>query len=140
MPKKQRISRGLRDKVRERARGYCEYRLVHERFSMKSYQADHVVTEKHGGKATVENLAWPCAICNYNKGSDLTSIDPSTGRLAILYNPRTQQWRHHFRLHGALIEPLTASARVTVSLLQLNSQVRVDEREELIRFGFYPQS
>lgn len=139
MAEKARIPRRLRDRVHDRAGGCCEYCLVHERYSIKSYQADHVIAEKHGGLAAESNLAWSCAVCNYLKGTDLTSIDPQTGKLARLYNPRTQRWERHFRLSGALIEPLTATGRVTVRILRLNDTDRVDERELLVRFGMYPR-
>lgn len=112
---------------------------MHERYSIKSYQADHVIAEKHGGEATSDNLAWSCAVCNYLKGTDLTSIDPSSGKVTPLFSPRTQRWSRHFRLTGARIEPLTAIGRATVRLLHLNDTERVDERELLIRFGMYPR-
>lgn len=139
MAAKARIPRRLREQVRERAGGHCEYCLVHERYSIKSYQADHIIAEKHGGQAASENLAWSCAVCNYLKGADLTSIDPSSGKITPLFNPRTQRWSRHFRLRGARIEPLTAIGRTTVHLLRLNDTERLDERELLVHFGMYPR-
>lgn len=128
----------MRRRVRERAGGRCEYCLVHEEDAFFPYEADHIIAEKHGGATTDENLAWTCSVCNRYKGSDLTSLDPRTGRLARLYNPRQQKWRRHFRLMVAYIEPRTASGRVTEQLLRLNDQHRLDERAELISIGHYP--
>ena len=128
----------MRQRVRERAGGRCEYCLMHEEDAFFPYEADHVIAEKHGGATAEENLAWTCSVCNRYKGSDLTSLDPRTGRLAPLYNPRRQRWRRHFRLMVAYIEPLTASGRATERLLHLNDPHRLDERAELISIGRYP--
>jgi hypothetical protein len=96
---------------------------------------DHVVAEKHGGLTEEANLALARALCNQRKGSDLTSIDPETGAITSLFQPRREQWNDHFRLVGARIEPLTPTGRVTVRLLQLNAPERIEERELLLRLG-----
>jgi hypothetical protein len=54
-----------------------------------------------------------------------------------LFNPRKQQWKRHFRFNGPRIEPLTANARVTVFLLQLNAQTRIHDRRSLMAAGHY---
>jgi len=46
-------------------------------------------------------------------------------------------WQEHFQLDGAIIQPLTPEARVTVKILQLNNEQRVEERERLIALGLY---
>lgn len=43
-----------------------------------------------------------------------------------------------FRLKAAVIEPLTPVGRVTMYLLQLNSDARLVRRKELIGLGAYP--
>jgi hypothetical protein len=55
-----------------------------------------------------------------------------------LFNPRTQSWSDHFRLNGAMIEPLTPEGRVTVFLLRFNDSGRIIEREMMIDLGVYP--
>lgn len=121
-----------------RAKGCCEYCLIPDEDSFFPHEPDHVIAEKHGGATTLGNLAWSCAACNRYKGSDLASIDPRTGDIAALYNPRRQQWSRHFRLDKALIKPLTAAGRATERLLRLNDERRVEERQALIERGFYP--
>ena len=101
-------------------------------------EADHVIAEQHKGATVLDNLAWACGICNRNKGPNLSSIDPVTNEVIPLFNPRKHQWRRHFRLNGARIEPLTASGRSTESLLQLNTDDRLMQRHVLIRQGRYP--
>jgi hypothetical protein len=96
---------------------------------------DHVIAEKHGGKTSLENLALCCVLCNRRKGSDLSSIDPATGELRPLFNPRLDRWVNHFELHGGEIVPRTSEGRVTVKLLRLNLPLRIREREALVRSG-----
>jgi hypothetical protein len=128
----------MRRLIGQRAGRRCEYCLLDEALSASAYQVDHIIAEKHGGETTLENLALSCALCNRRKGSDIAAIDPGTGQLVALYNPRTQIWTDHFKLDGAWIVGLTAEGRATVQLLRLNSFERVTERAELVRAGSYP--
>ena len=126
------ISVELRRRVQNRAGGVCEYCLIPESIAFVPHEIDHVIAQKHGGLTEFENLAVCCAICNKHKGSDLTSIDPETGEITPLYNPRQDRWIEHFMLRGAAILPLTAKGRVTVRLLQFNTTERTEERALLL--------
>jgi len=139
MGRKKKIPEPLRRFVRTRAKGRCEYCLIHEDDMLFPHEPDHIDAEKHGGLTDADNLAWSCYHCNRNKGSDIASLDPQTGKREFLFHPRKQQWRRHYRLNGPLIEPLTASARATVALLQLNHPDRVERRLGLIALGHYPR-
>jgi hypothetical protein len=132
-----RPSRRLRGQVRQRARSRCEYCLIHEDDSYARHQLDHITAVRHGGETTLENLALACFLCNRYKGSDVAAVDPSTGNVVRLFDPRRQQWNDHFTLQGALIVPLTSTGRVTASLLRFNVPERVIERRELLRAGRY---
>ena len=83
-------------------------------------------------------LALACVFCNRYKGSDIASLTPETGELVRLYNPRTDRWSEHFRIHGVVIEPLTKIGEVTVRILQMNNDDQILEREVLSRRGRYP--
>jgi HNH endonuclease len=133
-----RISATLRQQVRERAAGRCEYCLIHDEDVFLPHEPDHVVATKHGGATVLDNLAWACRVCNRYKGTDLASLDPATGRVIMLFNPRGQRWNRHFRHNGTRIEPLTACARATVRLLRLNDPRRILERATVIALGRYP--
>lgn len=133
-----RISPALRREARERAKGCCEYCLLPEEQAFFSHEADHIIARKHGGQSTAENLALACFDCNRFKGSDIASIDPTTGELTPLFNPRTQEWTEHFSIDGGLINPRTASGRATELVLKLNLQSRVEVREILAKIGRYP--
>jgi hypothetical protein len=125
------ISATLRRLVYDRAKGACEYCWVPEIAVLVSHEVDHVIAEKHGGQTDGHNLALACTICNKRKGSDLASIDPITGDIVRLYQPRQDWWRDHFQFEAGEIKPLTAIGRVTVRLLQINRQERVEERRLL---------
>ena len=133
------VPAGLRALIRERAKGKCEYCLLHEDDVLVSHEPDHIVALKHGGPTEEGNLAWTCFYCNCHKGSDLGSIDVKTGRLTRLFHPRRDKWKRHFRVEGSLFVPKTAVGRVTVSLLRLNRPDLVDLRGRLIAVGLYPR-
>ena len=127
----------LRRLVATRASGLCEYCLVHEDDTFYDGQIEHVISEKHGGTTTPENLALACVFCNLHKGTDIATLLPD-GRLCRLFNPRTDRWTDHFAIAGAEIMPLTDIGRATSALLHFNIPDRVDERLQLARIGRYP--
>jgi len=128
----------LRRLVVERAAGRCEYCLLHEDDTPFTHPIDRIVATRHGGQTLAENLALACINCNRNKSSDLTTIDPLTGLITRLFNPRTQVWQQHFALEKARIVGLTDVGRATVVLLRLNDPLRLLEREILMSVGRYP--
>ena len=131
------ISTSLRRQVVERAGERCEYCLMPQSASAFPHEPDHIVPLQHGGETNADNLALACFRCNRHKGPNVGSFDPETGALVPFYNPRVDSWKYHFRLEGALIQPLTPQARVTVKILRLNDELRVQERERLIKLELY---
>lgn len=131
------ISIALRRLVSERAGYRCEYCLLPEEFSSFSHEPDHVTPLKHGGATTADNLALACFWCNRLKGSDLAALDPQTGQITPLFNPRLHTWTDHFRLEGAMIIPLTPEGRATAALLKFNRADRLTARLLLFKFGYY---
>jgi hypothetical protein len=132
------LSATLRQLVNQRASGACEYCRIHQTFSIYSHEIDHVIALKHGGESTDDNLVLACLPCNRHKGSDLTSIDPLTGVITPLFNPRTQIWSEQFQLEGGFIVGITAIGRTTVFLLQMNEPSRLQLRQALATQGLYP--
>ena len=128
----------LRQLVAERANGRCEYCLVREEDVLLPHQPDHIIATQHGGKTEADNLAFACVHCNRHKGPNIASIDPLSGELVPLFNPRLHVWTDHFALEGAYIQPRTPIGRATVRLLKLNDLRRVQIREALIELGRYP--
>ena len=104
------------------------------------HEPNHVIAVQHGGESTSDNLAYACFQCNRLKGPNIASLDPFSGKLTPLFNPRAQSWSKHFRWNGPIIEPRTASGRTTVALLRLNDAERMTIRANLLRLGRYPLS
>jgi len=132
------ISKSIRQLVSDRANGKCEYCLIHQDFSIFSYEVDHAVAIKHGGSSNEENLVLSCLPCNRYKGSDLTSIDPITQEITPLFNPRSHKWSDHFQLNENNIIGLTAIGRITIFLLKLNEPKRLLIRQALSLQQLYP--
>lgn len=125
-----------RDTVRRRAKRRCEYcRLPDSAMNPSDFHVEHIVARKHGGKTSMDNLAWSCIYCNLYKGPNLASFDPDTGKLTPLFNPRRNRWEEHFRLNGTRINGLTPIGRTSVWLLEMNSDILVALRACLIREG-----
>lgn len=132
------IPDSLRKLVVDRAKGRCEYCLIHQDVSIYSHEIDHIIALKHGGQTIPENLALACLPCNRHKGSDLATIDLISGEIVPLFNPHRQVWDENFRLNNALIEGTTNQCRATERLLMLNAINRIQERMVLINQGRYP--
>jgi hypothetical protein len=132
------ISETLRFEVIERAKHHCEYCLVHQHDRFYPYEVDHIIPEKHRGETQADNLCLACPYCNRHKGSDFASFDPETGAVTLLFHPRQQVWDDHFRLEEARIIPLSPEGRVTVFILKVNDESRVQERRMLQKAGRYP--
>jgi hypothetical protein len=129
----------LRRLVAKRASSLCEYCLIHEDDTFFGCEVDHIISEKHGGRTTEDNLAYACLFCNRYKGSDIASLQPGTDTLVRLFNPRTDSWNDHFRLDDqGIIAPLTPIGEVTARILGLNHPERLLERSALMEIRRYP--
>ena len=106
------LSSELRAEVVRRANFRCEYCLLHEADGVFPHEVDHIISRQHGGKETLDNLAYACMVCNRYKGSNIASLS-ALDELIPLFNPRKDQWEDHFRLSGAVIEPLDPTGEVT---------------------------
>ncbi len=119
--------------VRRRADDHCEYCLLHQDHSKRPHHIEHIVARQHGGSDDDDNLALACHRCNLSKGPNLTGIDPLTGYVVPLFNPRRDRWAEHFVPEGARIEGLSSAGRATVQVLSMNAARRVELRGELQR-------
>ncbi len=132
------ITEGLRNEVARRAHHRCEYCLIHEDDIAFRPHIDHIISRKHGGLSDIENLAYACVICNRNKGSDVASIDGSSGEIVRLFHPRHDRWADHFQLDGCSIRALSDVGAATAGLLKFNVPERLAERSILQSLGSYP--
>ena len=133
------IPASLRASVPIRAHSRCEYCLLHADDAVLPHEIDHAIATQHRGPTVSENLAFSCWDCNHLKGPNLASVDPSTGKVALLFHPRRDRWDEHFRLEGAGICGLTPTGRATEFLLQFNAPERVRQRQHLQTIGRYPR-
>ncbi|MFB8789568.1 MAG: HNH endonuclease signature motif containing protein [Potamolinea sp.] len=133
------ISQELRRLVANRADSLCEYCLIPDTDGV-AFQIDHIISVKHGGSTTPDNLAYACIYCNLQKGTDLGSINWQNGELVRFLNPSRDFWGEHFQLNEAVIQPLTDIGEVTERIFAFNSDDRLVERQALIEVGRYPSS
>ncbi|MFM8297657.1 MAG: HNH endonuclease [Microcystis aeruginosa] len=80
------ISVELRKLVAERADFLCEYCLISASDRVSGCQVDHIISFKHGGATSADNLCYACIFCNLQKGTDLGSINWETGELVRFFN------------------------------------------------------
>jgi hypothetical protein len=133
------VEPNLEREVRERAGARCEYCHIPEVCSTLRHVPDHVIALQHYGPTVAENLALACIRCNARKGPNLSGVDPQTGLVTTLFNPRTQQWAEHFRWNGTVLIGLTDRGRTTIDVVGINSPVRVAARLELLTTGEFPR-
>jgi hypothetical protein len=126
----------VRALVRRRAGNRCEYCLLRqEHLPFSTFQIEHIVPRKHGGNDELANLALSCDRCNSHKGVNLTGLDPETGDITELFNPRQHSWKAHFQMADVMIVGLTAVGRTTISVLNMNEERRVRLRAVVKRAG-----
>ena len=124
--------------VRQRASSRCEYCQHPQALSDLLFHIDHITAQKHRGPTTADNLALACVHCNLHKGTDLTGIDPVTGRITRLFHPRQDRWQDHFRWLAAELLGLTDVGRKTIVVLAINDADALAARATLIAEGLFP--
>src|SRR5271166_1554281 len=105
------IPANLRRQVIERAANCCEYCGLAQTGQEATFHVDHVVPVVAGGQSTSENLALACVSCSLRKGARLVKVDPHTGEEVVLFDPRRDAWRQHFRWDGARVVGITPTGR-----------------------------
>lgn len=134
------LTEEVRQRVRQRGKNRCEYCLSHQDYIMGRLQIDHIQPVAKGGTDLEENLCLACELCNQYKWTQTDSIDPETGEVMPLFNPRQQSWIEHFAWseEGTQIIGQTAWGRATVAALKLNNSLAVIVRRNWVRAGWHP--
>lgn len=116
MNPRRKIPPAIRDLVRQRAGGKCEYCHTLERWQYVPFTVDHVIPLSEGGSDDPTNLALACFHCNRRKADRLTASNPDSGVQVSLFNPREDERRDHFvwSADGLQIAGLTAIGRATM--------------------------
>ena len=84
--------------------------------------------------------ALSCLHDNSHKGPNIAGMDPLTGKLTKLFNPRRHKWERHFRWDGAYLVGRTGIGRTTVAVLAMNDPDVIRVRRSLIDEGLFPRS
>ena len=134
------ISASLRRQVYARAQGCCEYCRSQERFAPDTFSVEHTIAHARGGETDAYNLALACQGCNNHKYDKTEAVDPATGLVVPLFNPRRAPWDAHFVWSAdyALVIGITPSGRATVQALALNRPGVVYLRRVLHQLGDHP--
>jgi len=125
------MDESLRQLVRGRARGVCEYCQFPEEFSFNPFQIDHIIAEKHDGPTVEWNLAWSCFYCNTYKGPNISGWDAEQDAIVRLFHPRKDQWADHFQWEGPILLGKTQVGVITVKVLRINHTDAVSVRRAL---------
>lgn len=132
------ISAAIRRFIQNRAESRCEYCLLPQIPDLiETFHIEHIVARQHRGSNQISNLAYACSRCNRHKGPNLSAIDPRTGKVVSLFNPREQSWDDHFTVLENRIIGTTPAGRATSTLLQMNAERRVELRSDLIQSGLW---
>lgn len=134
------VSESIREQVVAQADGRCEYCRYPEEFNSGRFSVDHVLPRHLGGTNDLNNLALSCRNCNERKQDAIEALDPATGRMAPLFNPRTENWEDHFAWSEdfSLMLGLTPTGRATIARLQTNHRGVVRQRQLLHQAGLHP--
>lgn len=134
------ISQNLRSQIESIDLKRCCYCLTTEANSGMPMTIDHIQPISKGGLNITDNLCLACRTCNEYKSNTTEAIDPLTGLVVCLFNPRQQNWVEHFKWNNnaSLIEGLTAIGRATVIALRMNNAVIVATRKRWFSIGWHP--
>ncbi len=135
-----RISKSLREFVRERAQDRCEYCASPTWLTGQLHEIDHIMPRALGGTNDPDNLCLACASCNGQKHDDIAAIDPLTNTQVTLFNPRQHHWRDHFEwsADGLSMVGITPIGRATVTLLEVNHPLLMSARSFWVELGVHP--
>jgi len=135
-----RIPTWLRERVAEAARYRCGYCLSREVIVGAPMEIDHLIPEALGGLTEETNLWLACSLCNNHKGDRIVGLDPLSGEVVRLFNPRHQSWCDHFRWteSGDRIVGISPTGRASVVALNLNRPSLVHARRLWVAVGWHP--
>lgn len=134
------VPESIRQRVRAWAHDRCSYCLSSQHLVYATLEIEHIIPRAGGGESNEGNLCLACRLCNSFKGAQVRAVDPLTGNVVPLFNPRRDSWPRHFRWSrdGSRILGRSARGRATVNALQLNNPVAMTVRRAWISAGWHP--
>jgi hypothetical protein len=126
--------------VEQRGHFCCEYCLSQQKYSPDYFSVEHIIPRIKKGTDDLFNLAFACLACNNHKYSHISAIDPISGILAPLYNPRFDEWTEHFCWSDdySILTGMTPKGRATIDKLKLNRDSVINLRLVLAAIGKHP--
>lgn len=125
--------------VAERANHRCEYCHAPEAMFNVEFEVDHIVPRSRGGIDGEANWALACRACNLRKSDCLDELDEPTGTEVPLFHPRQDSWESHFQVDDdGTIGGISATGRVTITRLAMNSMLQLSARRQWIKLGLFP--
>jgi hypothetical protein len=128
-------------RAREAAKQRCGYCLSPQHLELAPLEIEHIIPLAHGGTDDETNLWLACPLCNAHKGEKTAGVDPDTGTVVPLFNPRNQRWFEHFAWvnDGLRIAGKTAIGRATIVALRLSDHpIALEVRRYWILVGWHP--
>ena len=124
----------------ERAKHCCEYCISQQKYSPDYFSVEHVIPRVKKGNDALYNLTYSCLACNNHKFTATEAIDPVSGSLCPLYNPRLDRWEDHFCWSADYSQLLgiTPTGRATIEKLRLNRPYVINLRVVLAAIKKHP--
>ncbi|BAC89610.1 HNH endonuclease [Gloeobacter violaceus] len=135
------IGTTLDTKVRNWAKHRCSYCLLEQEYAGGfTLEIEHISPVQKGGTNVEANLALSCKWCNLSKGTKIDGLDPVTGNIVRLFNPRIDNWSEHFQwaTDKVTLEDKTEIGRATVLALNMNRQLALKVRGNWVIAGWHP--
>jgi hypothetical protein len=134
------LSEIIKERVRQRAKNRCEYCLSRQEYVLGRLQIDHIQPVAKGGTNNEDNLCLACELCNQYKWTQTEGLDPDSGKVVSLFNPRNQKWKEHFtwNVNGEEIIGITDCGRATIEALRLNNNLAIIVRKNWVEAGWHP--
>ena len=123
------MARAGRDLLRQRYDFRCGYCGVSETDVGGELTVDHWRPLAAGGDESGDNLVYACIRCNQYKGGFFPSPDDLAHTRRVLHPLRDDLSAHiHENRRTGELEPVTATGRFHISLLQLNRPALIERR------------
>jgi hypothetical protein len=125
--------------VHNRADYCCEYCQTCQKVTGQAMHVEHI--DPDGGDHP-DNLCLSCSNCNLSKALATSAVDPESGDIVPLFNPRLQQWHDHFEWieNGVRLSGKTDIARATIDRLGMNRERVTVSRKVWVKSGEHPPS
>ncbi len=120
------LTASIREQVRHRAQGACEFCGITEIDAGGMLTIDHFQPRTKSGSDTLENLIYACIACNQYK----QDYWPRTETAPILWNPRKEAASQHFvEQEDGELTALTPTGVFTIQRLRLNRSQLIAARQ-----------